>query len=226
MQGKTATVIGATGLIGSELVRLLATDNYFTTVRALVRRPVSFSETKIQTKLINFSDHEFFKLAIEGSDAVFCAVGTTQKKVKGDREAYRKVDYDIPVKAAQFCQETQCPKLLIVSSMGANATSNNFYAKLKGEMEQSVQQKTIKYIGIFRPSLLLGDRKEFRLGEKVAKALMEVFSFIIPRKWKAIHATTVAEAMINAAKLEKSGTDIFENAAIKNLATAHPHQAQ
>lgn len=102
---RTATVIGATGLIGSHLVELLQDDPYFSTIVVLSRRPVSFDHPNVQLLVIDFADTVAFKTAIAGSDAVFCAVGTTQKKVKGDKAAYRKVDYDIPVNAARFCAE-------------------------------------------------------------------------------------------------------------------------
>ena len=103
MPGKTATVIGATGLIGGHLIQLLQDDPDFETVRAIVRKPIAFDHQKTELKLVNFDDYESVKLAIDGSDAVFCAIGTTQKKVKGDKDAYRKVDYQIPVNAARFC---------------------------------------------------------------------------------------------------------------------------
>jgi uncharacterized protein YbjT (DUF2867 family) len=137
MPVKTVTVIGATGLIGGHLVRLLQAESSIETIRIPVRRPVSISGPKLAINLIDFADPESFKLAIDGSDAVFCAVGTTQKKVKGDKEAYRKVDYDIPVHAARFCAETGCQHFLLVSSVGANSSSSNFYLKLKGRSRRS-----------------------------------------------------------------------------------------
>src|SRR6266508_1696675 len=100
MSAKTATIIGATGLIGGELLNLLLQDNYFDRVRVLLRRPFEREHPKIEKKLVDFNDADSLLIAIDGSDAIFCAVGTTQKKVKGDKEAYRKVDYDIPVHIA------------------------------------------------------------------------------------------------------------------------------
>ena len=210
---KTATVIGATGLIGGHLVEQLQADETFANIRVIVRRPVRFSQRKVEVKLVNFADPESFKLAMEGSDVVFCAVGTTQAKVKGNKEAYRKVDYDIPVNAARFCAETRCPQFLLVSSVGADSRSNNFYLKLKGEVEDAVQQQPIKSITIFRPSLLLGNRQESRPGEKIAQVVMPVFSFFLIgklRKYKPVQARDVAAAMINAAKNAKPGRFILE----------------
>lgn len=205
MPSTTATVIGATGLIGSHLVEQLQQDNSVETIRLIVRRPVQFPQSKVEMKLVNFADPESFKLAIDGSDVVFCAVGTTQKKVKGNKDAYRKVDYDIAVNAARFCAETGCQKFLLVSSVGANSQSNNFYLKLKGEVEEAVQKKAIPLTAIFRPSILLGDRKESRPAEKVAQGLMKGLSLLLLGGWskyKAIHAKDVAAAMIRASKQE------------------------
>ncbi|HEV7330086.1 MAG TPA: NAD(P)H-binding protein [Flavisolibacter sp.] len=213
MPGITATVIGATGLIGGHLVDLLQQDNTFETVRVLVRRPVQFSQSKVEVKLVNFADPESFKLAIDGSDVVFCAVGTTQKKVKGDKEAYRKVDYDIPLHAARYCAETGCQKFLLVSSVGADSKSSNFYLKLKGEVEEDIKLLPLKMIAIFRPSMLLGNRSESRPAEKIGQVIMPVFSFLLAgswRKYKPIHARDVAAAMIRASLQHDEGIFLYE----------------
>lgn len=224
MPGKIATVIGSTGLIGSHLIEILQKDNAFETVRALVRRPVSFSSSKVEMKLVNFEDHESVKLAIDGSDAVFCAIGTTQKKVKGDKDAYRKVDYDIPVNAARFCAETGCPTFLLVSSVGADSGSNNFYLKLKGEVEDAVRKSGVRSVSVFRPSILLGDRKESRPRERIGQAVMSFFAFVMLGSWekyRPIDAVQVAQAMAEAAKEGKPGTTVYEYEAMRRLA-AHP----
>ena len=179
MPAKTATLIGATGLIGSHILDLLQHDSYFETVRVLVRKPLSFKQSKVEMKLVNFEDEESVKMAVDGSDVVFCAVGTTKKKVKGDMVAYRNVDYKIPVDAARFCSETACPHFLVVSAVGANAARKNFYLRLKGEMEKEVTNYPIPHISIFRPSILIGDRNEFRFGEKIGQALASFFCFFI-----------------------------------------------
>ena len=155
-------------------------------------------------------DAESLMLAIEGSDVVFCTVGTTNKKVKGDKEAYRKVDYDIPVKAARFCKMRGCETFVLVSAVGANSKSSNFYLKLKGEVEDAVKGTGLRSIHIMRPSMLLGDRKEFRLGEKIAKVLMKATSFLWPGKYKPVHAADVAKAMIVAARENKEGFFVYE----------------
>ena len=213
----TATLIGATGLIGGHLLELLLRDTYFKTIRTVVRRPVSFNHPKLDVRLIDFDDEAAFKSAIAGSNAVFCAVGTTSRKVKGNKEAYRKVDYDIPVRASKFCAETGCPRFLLVSSIGANSKSGNFYLQLKGEVEDAVKGMTIAAVSIFRPSMLLGKRQEFRPGEKIGQAMMKVFSFLLPSHYKPIAADDVARAMVAAGKKDKPGFHIYQYKEIMHL---------
>lgn len=215
MSKKTATLIGATGLIGSHLLQELLNDPYFDTVQILIRRPIDITHPKLEKRLVDFNDAESYKLALENSDAVFCAIGTTQKKVKGDKVAYRKIDFDIPVHAAKFCKETGCEKFILVSSIGANSKSNNFYLKLKGEVEDAVKAVGIKSIHIMQPSALLGARKEFRLGERIAQVIMRTFSLLIPSRYKAIEAKNVANAMLKAAKKEDEGAFVYTYKEIK-----------
>ena len=104
MKEKTAIILGSSGLIGGKCLELLLNDNYYNEIRVIVRRPVEFNNPSVRTVVVDFSDKESFKSAIAGSDALFCAIGTTQKKVKGDSAAYYKVDHDIPVNAERFCE--------------------------------------------------------------------------------------------------------------------------
>nr|HPH21906.1 NAD(P)H-binding protein [Haliscomenobacter sp.] len=138
MAQKTATLIGATGLIGSQILQQLLEDADFAHINVLVRRPLDLAHPKVKVILLDFADEAAYQAAIAGSDAVFCTVGTTLKQVNSDMVAYRKIDYDIPVNAARFCAATVCPKFLLVSSIGANRQSRNFYQKLKGEVEEKV----------------------------------------------------------------------------------------
>lgn len=217
MSAKTATLIGATGLIGGELLNLLLVDNYFETIRALVRRPFDKRHSKLEKKLVDFNDSDSLLVALDNSDAIFCAVGTTQRKVKGDKEAYRKVDYDIPVHTARFCKMTGCETIVLVSSVGANSKSNNFYLKLKGEVEDEVTTMGIKSVHVMRPSMLLGERNESRPLEKVGQPLMKAFSFLIPAKYKPIEAKDVAKAMLAAAMKKETGFFVYEYREMMNL---------
>lgn len=217
MTGKTATLIGATGLIGGELLKLLLDDGYFESIRVLVRRPFAIEHPKLEKKLIDFGDNDSLLVALDNSDVIFSAIGTTQKQVKGDKDAYRKIDYDIPVHAAKFGKMTGCKSFVLVSSVGANSNSNTFYLKLKGEVENAVRNSGIETVHIMRPSMLLGERKEFRLAEKIGSPLMSAFSFLLPSKFKPIHARDVAKAMLVAAKESKKGIFVYEYSDIKRL---------
>jgi uncharacterized protein YbjT (DUF2867 family) len=210
MNNRTAVVIGATGLIGSHLLELLLNDSFFTNVTAITRRTISKSHTELKIKVIDFSDRSQIGESIKGSYAVFCAVGTTTKKVKGDKNAYRKVDHDIPVTAAELCSEYRVPQFLMVSSVGAAFNSKSYYLKLKGEAEESIRKIKLPSVSIFRPSMLLGKRNEFRFGERMAQLFIKPFSFMIPSDYKPVNAEDVAKAMIAASKLNKPGFTIYQ----------------
>ena len=109
----TATLIGATGLIGSYLLEVLLNDPYFDTIRILIRRPIEITHPKLEKKIVDFNDSDSVLVALSNSDVVFCAIGSTMKKVKGDKDAYRKIDYDIPVNLARFCKMTGCEKFIV-----------------------------------------------------------------------------------------------------------------
>ncbi len=206
---KTATVLGATGLIGGFLVEALEQDDTYAHIRVLSRRPLSFKNPKTEVIVLDFEDDKAFKAAIAGSDAVFCTVGTTLKNVKGDLLAYRKVDYDIPAHAAKFCAETGCGKFLLVTSVGANSKSSNFYIQLKGAVEEAVGSYGIPLVAILRPSMLLGKRSESRPAEYIGQVLMRAFAFLIPSVWKPIDARDVAKAMLALSKGEEPGTRFY-----------------
>ena len=208
MSERTAAIIGTTGMIGNYLLELLVKDNYFSTVRVLVRRPYPKTDPKIEVKLVDFNDAESFKLALEGTDTIFSCVGTTQKNVEGDNELYRKIDFDIPLKAARFGKESGCEKFVLVSSVGADRNSRTFYLKLKGELESAIHAVGLEAVHIMQPSVLLGSRKENRSGERILQNAMKLVSglfFGSRRKYKAIHGKTVAAAMLNAAQKDDKG---------------------
>jgi uncharacterized protein YbjT (DUF2867 family) len=208
---RKACLLGATGLIGQHLLQLLLEDRYYTEVHVLVRKPMGMQHPRLVEHVIDFSVVAAYRPGIEGAETVFCAVGTTLKKVKGDRDAYRRVDYDIPVTAATVAAESGVYGFILVSSIGADAANNNnFYLKLKGVVEEAVSKQLIPQLHIFRPSLLLGNRTEKRLGEKIAQFLAPVYSLFMVgswRKYKPINASVVALAMLEAAK--SGGKGVF-----------------
>ncbi|MCU0458105.1 MAG: NAD(P)H-binding protein [Bacteroidales bacterium] len=206
---RTAAVIGATGLIGGHLAELLARDDHFTKVRLITRRVPENAPQGAEVVVIDFEDPAAFSAAINGSDAVFCAVGTTRKKVKGDMAAYRKTDHDIPVNAARHSLEAGCSHFSLVSSVGASAKSGNFYLRFKGEAEEAIAGIGLLSVAVFRPSMLMGKRNEFRLAEEIARILTSPLSFLFPPKYRPIRGHDVARAMISAAKSEEPGFRVY-----------------
>ncbi|MBC7628987.1 NAD(P)H-binding protein [Ferruginibacter sp.] len=208
MQIKTATIIGSSGMTGSYLLNVLSQDKSIETIRLIVRHPVPKRAGNVEVKLVNFEDAQAFKNAVAGSDVVFCAIGTTQKNVKGDKDLYRKIDYDIPVNAAQYCKETGCEKFIVVSAVGASNKSSNFYLRLKGEMEDAVKASGVQSIHIMQPSMLLGHRNEKRTGEAFFQRLIKGLSFLLIgglKKYTGIPAKQLALAMVAAAKENSTG---------------------
>jgi uncharacterized protein YbjT (DUF2867 family) len=197
---RTAVVFGSTGLVGSELVSQLLEDEAYSKVIALVRRSVSIPSLKYEQLIVpDFATINHYKNKLQATD-YFCCIGTTIKTA-GTKEAFRKVDFEIPVQIAQMASELSIANLVIISSVGANPYTNNFYLRTKGEMENAVKTIYKGNLKIVRPSFLIGDRKEYRFGEQVAKLSMKVVGrlFIGPlKKYKAIHVSKVAHAMIHA----------------------------
>ena len=211
----TAALIGSTGLIGGYLLKELLNDDYFDTVRILIRHPLELTHPKLEKKIVDFNDSDSLLVALSNSDVVFCSVGTTQRKVRRDKAAYRNVDFEIPVNAARLCKMTGCEKFVLVSSVGAHSMSNNFYLKLKGEVEDAVKAVGLKSVHIMRPSVLMGNREEFRFGEFISKKLMSVFSFLIPAKYRPIHGRDVAKAMLSSSRKEDEGFFIYHYTEMK-----------
>ncbi|HRP58054.1 NAD(P)H-binding protein [Agriterribacter sp.] len=213
MQAKTAVLLGATGLIGNHLLHFLLEDDYFTTIRVLVRKPFAFIHPKLEIQITDFSDHDNFHSALGRGDTIFCCIGTTMKKVKGDKTVYRSIDFDIPVRAAQWGIDNGFSQYLVVSAIGANASSSNFYLQLKGSMEAAIHALPYASLHIFRPSLLLGPREEKRKGERLAQSIIPALSFMLAgslKKYRAINAADVAKAMLAAAKSDKTGINVHE----------------
>ena len=220
MQAKTAVLLGATGLIGNHLLQLLLQDEHYSTIRALVRKPLPVIHPKLEARVTDFNDLHDFNTAMGSGDTIFCCIGTTMKKVKGNKALYHQIDVDIPVHAAQWGIDKGYSQFLVVSAIGANTKSSNFYLRLKGSMEESIHALPYPAIHIFRPSLLLGNREEVRKGEKIARHIMPALSFLLPgtlKKYRAIQAVEVAKAMLAAAQTAKAGVNVYEYAQIKML---------
>ena len=206
-----AIVTGATGLVGSSLLTQLLEDPYFTKVISISRRDNGIKHTKLSQYIRPLDDHEFLKTNIKG-DILFCCLGTTIKKA-GSKEAFKRVDLEIPVLMGEIALENQVSAICVVSSIGANANGSNFYLRTKGEMENAILNLGFKKTTIVRPSMLLGNRKEFRFGEEIGKLVMIPSNYLLFgrfKKYRAIKAETVARAMIIIQKKNISGR-IFES---------------
>jgi uncharacterized protein YbjT (DUF2867 family) len=216
---QTAVVIGATGLTGNSLVTLLLHDNRFSKVKVLLRSPSLKQRPGLEPVIVDFDDEESLTSALHG-DVLFCCIGTTIAKA-GGKENFRKVDFEIPVRCATIAHRQNIQQFLLMSTTMAKPDSTNFYARTKGETEQAIEKLGFPALHIFRPSVLLGMRKEFRFGEWIGKFLLLVFYFLLQGRWKKyrpIKAANVAKAMVNVAASNISGTHVYESDAIKELA--------
>jgi uncharacterized protein YbjT (DUF2867 family) len=213
MNGQTAVLVGATGLVGSLLLQKLLADKMFTKVIALTRKLSEIPHRKLVNTVVDFSNPEDIDNSFETADVIFCSVGTTQKKVNGSEEAYRKVDFDIPVTLGKLGLKKGVKQFILVSSIGANPQSNNFYLRLKGEVENAVSELGYPSLYIMRPSMLLGKRSEFRLGENIGQAVVRSASFLFfgaMKKYYPVQAGDVAQAMVEAAKEKRPGINIIQ----------------
>lgn len=200
---RSAVVFGATGLVGKALVHELLLKNEYSRVVAVVRKDLALPNAKLEQIMItdfsNLSDH---KRKLKADD-YFCCIGTTIKTA-GSQEAFKMVDLGIPVRIAELASELEIPNLIVISSIGSDAHSRNFYLRTKGEMEYEVRRAYKGNLKFIRPSLLIGNRNESRFGEKVAVAVMNAMGwmFVGPlKKYKGISADIVAKSMIKAAHL-------------------------
>nr|WP_315158539.1 oxidoreductase [uncultured Flavobacterium sp.] len=218
MQTKTALVIGSTGLIGSQLVDLLLASEHYEKVLIFVKRDSGKSHLKLEQHIINFDAPETYQHLVKGDD-LFCTIGTTIKKA-GSQSAFRKVDYEYPIAFSKIAKTNNIKQFLIVSSLGANKDSNNFYLKTKGEMEAELAKANFETTVIVRPSLLLGQRSEFKLGEKIGAFFSKGFSFLLfgkLKKYRPIESSTVAKAMHLLAQSTKKGYMIYESDELQNI---------
>jgi uncharacterized protein YbjT (DUF2867 family) len=198
--GKTALVFGSTGLIGSYLVQWLRKSESYERIIIFQRKAAATLDPKTQYVHLDFEKMNNYSLLMKGDD-VFCCLGTTMRKARS-KPAFRKVDYEYPVLIATIAKANGVKGFFLVSSMGANVNSTNFYLHTKGETERDIEKLGFNRLGIFRPSLLLGNRNERRFGERFAQGLFPLFHWLLQgdlKKYRAIPASDVAKAMVNVA---------------------------
>lgn len=208
---KIAIVVGSTGLIGKALVDRLCNDERYSSVKLLVRAPIAPKHNKITVIVVNFKNREQLQQHVVG-DELFCCIGTTIKKA-GSQEKFEEVDYRIPRELAEVAAKNDVGKFLMISSLGADITSSNFYLKTKGRAEEAVINAKIKNYLIVRPSLLTGNREETRVGEIVGKVVLNIFNPILLgplKKYKPVSDELLSNALLNIANRDFKNK-IFES---------------
>jgi uncharacterized protein YbjT (DUF2867 family) len=215
---RTALLLGATGLVGKHCLDLLLGDPAYSKVSTMGRRRSSHEHQKLEQHVVDFERLPDYASVIRATD-VFCCLGTTIKKA-GSKENFRLVDFTYQYETARLASQQRAEQLLLVSALGADARSSIFYNRVKGELEDAVSKLAFDGVSIFRPSLLLGERAEFRLGERVAELPMRYVSFLMVgplAKYRPVHARAVAAAMIRIAKQHPRGVNVFESDSIRAL---------
>jgi len=206
---KKAIVIGATGMVGTQLIKLLLQSELYSEIVSFVRRPSGVSHPKLNEQIVDFEKTEKWSALIAG-DVLFSTLGTTIAKAK-NKDAQFNVDYNYQYWVANFAANNGVPAYVVVSSAGASSKSSTFYMKMKGQLEDTVKTLPFKVISILQPGQLAGDRTEKRLGESIGLSVMNGLNKLgFFNRYKPIQAREVAKAMINAAEKTQSATYTLE----------------
>jgi uncharacterized protein YbjT (DUF2867 family) len=216
---KKAIIAGASGLIGSLLLDIILQKPEYDEVLILVRKELPLTHKKLKQTVVDFDKLDDYADTLTG-DAFFCCLGSTRKKTP-DLAAYRKIDHDYPLHLAEIALKNKIGQYHLVSSMGANPASSNFYTKMKGETEAAIKKVGLHSLHIYRPSFLFGDRKEKRPNERFFVPLMKILDPLLLgslKKYRSIPAKTVAMAMYNESIINQAGIFIHPSDKIKLLA--------
>jgi uncharacterized protein YbjT (DUF2867 family) len=205
----TALLLGATGLVGRELLDLLLNDDRYSSVAVVARRSTGVRHAKLVEHVLDLEQMESHA-DVFAADDVFCALGTTIK-VAGSQERFRVVDFEMPLRAARLARARGATHYLLVSAQGANPGSRIFYSRVKGELERELGKLGYPSLTIARPALLLGNRTEHRSGEALAQRL----GWLFPPAYKPIQGRTVARALVAAAHDPKPGMRVLQSRAMR-----------
>ena len=217
---KIALLFGASGLVGSHVLSQLISNNNYSKIKLFVRSSIDISDPKIEIIQTDFNNLENHIEDIKGDDCFFC-IGTT-KKNSPDKNEYKRVELEVPKQIAQIAKSNSVNSFVFISSGYADPKSSGDYLRFKGEVEEELKRLNFSKLGIMRPSFLLGDRKEKRIGEKIGIFVFKLLSplFLGPlKKMKPIHSATVAKAMITITQNKVSKT-IFESDEIADLSSS------
>jgi len=214
-----AIIAGASGLIGSKLLTILLSMPEYNEVVILVRKSTGIQHTKLKELVIDYDQLDNYADKISGH-AIFSCLGTTNNKTP-DKDIYRKIDHDYPVKLAQLGLKNGVKQFHLASSLGADAKSSTFYLKLKGETEEDIEKVGLKTVHIYQPSFITGDRKEHRLSEKILIPIMKLIDPLLFgsfKKYRSIPAQTIAMAMFKESITNEEGLFIHPSDNIKQIA--------
>lgn len=206
---KTALLLGASGLTGGLLLKLLLSDSDYDKIKLFSRKKIGLSHPKIEEHLVDVLQLENHATDFTG-DVVFCCIGTTKAKTPNETE-YKAIDYGIPVTAAQLAKQNNIPTFIVISALGANAKSTIFYNRIKGEMEAKIIAAGIPRTFILEPSLISGNRKEARIGETMGIYFMKIINPLLfgkLKKYRSIAPENIAKTMWYLSKNEYPKTII------------------
>ena len=210
MNKKTALISGATGLVGYHLLKLLLDDPDYGQVKSISRRSSGLTHPKLVEMIMEFEDLEKVEAKV-GADHVFCCLGTTMKKA-GSKEAFRKVDYEYPLRLAKIAKINGAKHFILVTAQGANPNSIFFYNRVKGEREDEIKKIGFDNCTVIHPALILGDRKEKRKIEEVGITIITHLEFLFfgPfRKFRGVQASDIALKMKRAASENNEGWKVI-----------------
>ncbi|PWB73352.1 MAG: hypothetical protein C3F15_09975 [Holophagae bacterium] len=220
---RTTLIAGATGLVGAELLDLLLADPEVARVHSLVRRPSGRANDALAEQVVDFSNLAAAAIA-PPVDEAYCCLGTTMRAA-GSRDAFRTVDFELVVAFARLALRLGAASLTVISSLGAHPGSRSFYLRTKGEVERELIALGLPSLGIVRPSLLLGQRRELRFGEFAGELGLRLASPLLKgslARYRPVHARTVACAMAELGRRGEPGVHVLESDDIQQLGTERP----
>ena len=218
---KTALIFGSSGLIGNELLKTILVKNNYSNIKIFVRTVPEINNSKVEIIKTDFRNLEKYKDKIKGDDCYFC-IGTTKKDTP-DKSEYRRIEYDLPVNIAIIAKKNSVNSFYYVSSIGASPKASSGYLKNKGEVEEELKNLNFSKLVIIRPSLLVGTRKSFRLGEVIFTPIMNtltLFAFGSLKKYKPIKIENVVKAMLNIST-SNSNKIVYESNELETIAKSN-----